>query len=262
MPLLDTTREIIRIVEEKSGFPVEVTSDARLSTIAVVKMARGAIRMHRITYNPMSSAQVDYTICFQCGFILRLFENEPDKRSDFAGNSSGRAAVEQLLMAPDSGVQKMRMQKAQIQQLRDQLFDGIMMQLRSVPIGMRVDLWLLNHYAELREQQRASLLKQFRTNAEILKPEYERMFPVEIYKPNLIMNIAYARFWADLSGEPNLARPYRNHIYTSNALVLLKVYNDTPKEASSDRNLIDAWANELGLQDWYNWVKYESPKVM
>ena len=261
MPLLDTTREVIRMVEEKSGFPVDVGVDPRLSTIAVVKMARGPIQMHRIVYNPNYSAQVDYTICFQCGFILRLFEHEPDKRVDFAGNGIGRSEVEKLLMDPGSGAQKMRMQKPQIMQLRDQLFDGIMMQLRSVPIGMRIDLWLLNQYSELREQQRASLLKQFRANVEILKPEYERTFPAKIYQPNLTMNIAYARFWADLNGEPNLARAYRNHSYTPNALALLKIYNEMPGDPTNDRNLIDAWANELGLQGWYNWVKYETPNT-
>jgi hypothetical protein len=37
----------------------------------------------------------------------------------------------------------------------DQLFDGLMTQLRSVPIGLRVDAWLAADYSELRELQQA-----------------------------------------------------------------------------------------------------------
>jgi len=60
MGLRETTRSIIALVEEVSAFPVLVSEDPNLQTLAVVRMARGGASAH-------------YLIAYQCGFILRHF---------------------------------------------------------------------------------------------------------------------------------------------------------------------------------------------
>ena len=73
MGLRETTRSIIALVEEVSAFPVLVSEDPNLQTLAVVRMARGGASAHTITYKPAPSSQPDYLIAYQCGFILRHF---------------------------------------------------------------------------------------------------------------------------------------------------------------------------------------------
>jgi hypothetical protein len=62
----------------------------------------------------------DYLICYQCGFILRLFAIRASERVDVASTAEGRQVVHRLLTAPDGPGKKMAPEK--IEGLRDQLF--------------------------------------------------------------------------------------------------------------------------------------------
>lgn len=73
MGLRETTRQVLDLVERTSGYPVLVTEDRSLKTLATVRMARGDAPAHAIAYNPVADTQPDYLIAYQCGFILRLF---------------------------------------------------------------------------------------------------------------------------------------------------------------------------------------------
>jgi hypothetical protein len=100
MSLRDVTRGIIAQVEHASGYPVLVTEDRSLQTLAAVRMARGNAPAHTIMYNPAVSTQPDYWIAYQCGFILRLFANPPAERWDLASAAHGREIVDRLLSEP------------------------------------------------------------------------------------------------------------------------------------------------------------------
>jgi hypothetical protein len=73
MTLREVTRTVIARVEEVSGCPVVVSEDASLKTLAASRIARGENRIHAISFNPSVVREPDYLICYQCGFILRLF---------------------------------------------------------------------------------------------------------------------------------------------------------------------------------------------
>ena len=89
MSLSETTRKVLRLVEEKSGIPVHVEPDSTLpgTLLAKVVMARGSLRLHRVFYRPDNASPPDYLICHQAGLLLRLFEAPPDKRFDFAASA-------------------------------------------------------------------------------------------------------------------------------------------------------------------------------
>ena len=72
--ILEETTDVLNQVEERSGTPVEITTDPSLPTYARIKIARGSATHHILTYNPTKPG-VDYHIAYQCGFVLRLFEN-------------------------------------------------------------------------------------------------------------------------------------------------------------------------------------------
>lgn len=72
--ILEETTDILKQVEERSGTPVEITTDASLLTYARIKIAKGPATHHILTYNPTKPG-MDYHIAYQCGFVLRLFEN-------------------------------------------------------------------------------------------------------------------------------------------------------------------------------------------
>ena len=143
MSLRGVTRSIISRVQMVSGCPVVVNEDASLKTLASSRIARGANRIHAITYNPSAVKEPDYLISYQCGFILRLFEIPESDRIDLAGTTDGKQIVYRLLTAPDGPGKKLKLSPDVITTLRDQLFDALMQQLRSIPIGFRVDSWIM-----------------------------------------------------------------------------------------------------------------------
>jgi hypothetical protein len=82
---------------------VVVSEDASLKTLAASRIARGANRIHTISYNPTTVREPDYLICYQCGFILRLFGVAESDRVDLAGSAEGRQIVYRLLTAAVPG---------------------------------------------------------------------------------------------------------------------------------------------------------------
>ena len=90
----------------------------------------------------------------------------------------------------------MKLSPESIATLRDQLFDGLMTQLRSIPIGLRVDSWIMREYPELSELQQKAAMQQLQENLQVLSPEIKKIAPTKILTANLSMNAAFAEFWA------------------------------------------------------------------
>ena len=182
MSLRDVTRAVIAQVENASGRPVLATEDDSLPTLASVRMARGNAPAHTITYNPGAGSAPDYLIAYQCGFILRLFANPPSNRWDFAPAARSREIVHGLLTGPDGPARKLQLAPSAVEKLRDQLFDGLMVQLRSIPVGLRIDAWILRDYQELATLQRSAVLRQLQDNQATLAPDVRKELEADGYK--------------------------------------------------------------------------------
>src|SRR5688572_2492501 len=136
--LRETTRKIISLLEKKSGYPVQVMEDPDLSTIAVIRIARGNMPAHILRYKPLTPPPVDYTICWQCSLALRLFDRQLEQRFQIASTSETSQQLEKILYAPNGLAQKFGLAKAQMDELRDQLLHGLITHLYSVAVGLRV----------------------------------------------------------------------------------------------------------------------------
>jgi hypothetical protein len=82
--------------------------DRSLTTLAASRIARRANRIHSISFNTSAVREPDYLICYQCGFILRLFGIPAADRVDLAGTTEGSQVVQRLLTAPDGPGKKLR----------------------------------------------------------------------------------------------------------------------------------------------------------
>ena len=54
------------------------------------------------------------------------------------------------------------------------IITGLMLQLRSVPVGLRVDRWSTSTYPSLRDLQRTSIERQLGENAQALSTEVKK----------------------------------------------------------------------------------------
>jgi len=75
-----------------NGGLVFVSEDGSLKTLAASRIARETNMVHAISYNPSVGSEPDYLICYQCGFILRLFGVAESDRIDLADYGRGPTA--------------------------------------------------------------------------------------------------------------------------------------------------------------------------
>lgn len=237
-----------------------VSEDASLKTLAASRIARGANKIHSISFNPSAVSEPDYLICYQCGFILRLFGIPAGDRVDLAGTVEGRQVVRRLLTAPVGPGKKLKLFPESISALCDQLFDGLMTQLRLIPIGFRVDSWIMREYPELAQLQRDMAMRQIKDNLAALSPDIKQIAPKKVYQSNITMSAAFAEFWARHYSDPSLSLPYKAAGFFKAGEELLKILDEVSDEPAADRDLVDAWGDHLSLSGWYRWVPYEGPQ--
>ena len=260
MNLREVTRAVIKLVETASGCPVVVSEDASLNTLAVSRIARGTNRIHTISFNPSAVSEPDYLICYQCGFILRLYGVPAIDRVDLAGTAEGRQTVNRLLTSADGPGAKLKLPAETVAGLRDQLFEGLMTQLRSIPIGFRVDSWIIREYPELAQLQRDMAMRQIKDNLAGLSPDIKKIAPKKVYQSNLSMGAAFAEFWARRYADPTLALPFKAAGHLKAGDELLAMLDEFADDPAADRQLVDAWGEYLSLTGWYRWVPYDAPQ--
>jgi hypothetical protein len=154
---------------------------------------------------------------------------------------------------------KLRLPPQRAAGLRDQLYDGLLLHLRSIPIGLRVSEWLAQRYPELTSAQEASVRKELDQAQATLRPELKEMMPAKVYDATQVINAAYAIFWAEKWGQDVYVNPYRLYRYEKGGRKLLNIWKDLPPSPAFDQELIDAWAAALELQGWYIWIPYQPP---
>ncbi len=188
---------------------------------------------------------------YECGFILRTYQTSPEERREFAGSAVGRSEVERLLRQAGQTVHLPAAVKAQLAQ---QLTDGLLTQLRSYPIGMRIDSWIHQTLPTFDVLQREAIARQQQDNLSVLKPEIKAFAPKPIFEANVSMNAAYAIFCDRVFGKVGYAIPYRAAGYEKRGRALLDIMQAIPDDPGSDRTLVDAWAEQLRLTGWYEWI--------
>ena len=255
--LLPLTVEILKQVESDSGIPVEIQSDPNLpgSHLAEVRMARGEQTSHLVLYKPDGTEPPDYLICYQCGFILRLFRNKPTERFDLSSTAEGDAAVLRSVTAMHG---KRGVPAQAMQELATFIYNSHLRQLRSYPIGFRVDRWIRDTAPELIGLKKNAAFRQLRDNAAIFRPEVNQTIPEHNLKLNHTLNAAFAIFWAEILNQPELLGTYESTAFLGAARKLIAISDSVLDDPGSDCALVNSWAKELGMMHWYRWTCHAS----
>jgi hypothetical protein len=254
MAMNQTTQSILERVHELSGRPVVVQPDPTVRQ-ATLKLARGSAAVHVVAYNPTLGAEADYAICFQCGFALRVFLAPENARFDLRTSSHGRKEAESLSVQHFEKV-GLAIPAPMRSQLLAQFIDGLILQLRSMPISLRVDAWLRHDFPEFIDHQRAANIRQLNENATCLRPDVSKLTPPRILHANVAMNAAFAAYWSRTWADPLVIVPYKTSANLADGQSLLKLWDEIPDDPANDRQLIEAWGDYLKLNGWYDFVPY------
>ena len=249
-----TTQRILERVDEVSGRPVVVQPNPAVRQ-ATLTLARGSAPVHVVAYNPTLGAEADYAICFQCGFALRVFLAPESSRFDLYASSRGRKEGETLSAKHFEKV-GLAIPALVRSQLLAQFVDGLILQLRSMPIALRVDAWLRRDFPEFNEYQKSDNARQLNENATCLRPDVGKMTPPRILRANIAMNAAFAAYWSRTWADPLVIVPYKTSANLADGQALLNLWDEIPDDPANDRRLIEAWGDYLKLTGWYDFVPY------
>ena len=228
-------------LEELSGKPVVLQEDPRLPNLARIQIASAPRPVHVLNYSPGAVPELPYLVCFQCGLAKRALLAAPDERFNVASTDDTYQQVEKLV----------RDQKAipanMISTYSQMITDGLGTQLRSMPIGIRVDRALYLDHPELRDLQRAAAERSMKDNVGCLHPSIRAQAPAPILRATASMNAAFALGWARLWNEDSHNVPYRLAGFLEQAEMLLDSLDAIPDSPTYDRELVSKWATLLKI---------------
>jgi hypothetical protein len=243
------TKGILKRVEDLSGKSIQFVSDEKLPLLATLQIARNGADFHVLRYKP-SAESLDYLIAFQAGFVLRLYENEPDQRFDFSPAPDAGRRAESLIL---DGLALSADERKALPAFADSVAQWALMNLRSLPIGMRIDRWIADDFAELRAQQQACIAVQVQQNVDLLSFRQGKLS----IPTGLLAGIAsYALFAERLLGDGSFSVPYGAAGALTRGEQLLSLLDGVPSGPQYDCELVDRWAAAAGLAGWYNWIPY------
>lgn len=250
MNFLPETTEVLDEVRRVTGRPVRFLPDDSSPLLATLQIARRGAPEHVLRFRP-SHRPLDYFIVYQAGFALRLFANPENQRFDFAGTGKGPSAVEMLM---STGVPLSAADKGILPRFASAAADWALMSLRSHAIGIRIDDWIHQTFPPLRDLQAEGIGLMQQQNANVLS---QHIGSLTVPTPLLGLNAAYALFADQLLEGSNYRVPYEIAGALDDGQQLLDLWNNTPHEPAHDWALVDAWADQLGMRDWYRWIPYE-----
>lgn len=249
------TQTIVTEVEERSGLPVQVLPIRDLPVLATTTLSPHATDSYVIQVRAGVPFR-DYAVAFQCGHILRtLALPEPD-RAQLAATPAGMRWGRDLVRTHLASTKNSNLPGEVLDGFTRNLVGGLLGQLRSIPIGMRIDAWIAEDFPSLGDLQAEAIAAQQREALGSLSPQVKLLMPDEIVGGSIILNTAYALFCDRLLGGGSYVVPYEAAGFLELATALLQAFDELPVDPSSDRALIDRWGDDLGLRGKYEWVPF------
>jgi hypothetical protein len=252
---LPSANQALADLEQATGKPVMVVEAPELTVLATIRKAAPEDASHLLRIQGSRDRQADYLIVYECRMALRdgtgprvVLKDKRDRR-------------ERVISACEKLPRQMTL--AEARKLGSFLYDGLLLQLRSIGPGLVVDHWIREHCPDLKEPQAQVIESQITSNLGALQPSTRANFPTAIYEASIAMNAAYAVFGGDLLGKPYLAVPYLSVGHGPLARRLIaSALGDPDRDGTeeseagaspTDRTIIDSWAQELGISGWYEW---------
>lgn len=141
------------------------------------------------------------------------------------------------------------------------LQQGLITQLTSQPVDMRIESAIHEEYPEHRDTQREFLLSEKDRAYEIVSREKRRRLPPKLTEWNIAMNHAYGEALSRATHNRYLCWLGLTESELRLGDALYELYESSPDEGHlGDMALIDKWAEEIGIREWYEWVELKTQK--
>lgn len=243
-----STQTLLDQASAISGAGFDIIYDRSLPIASSVRMAgREGRDRHEIILR-LPSDENNYLIAWQAAFVLHQYQMPETERANLKPEPSALIPVKADLLALHPSIPI-----NQREAFSEHVIGGVLTQLRSMPVGMLIDINLHRNYPELHATQQQSLTHQVVEHIACLQMTPE-MFPRTLLRANQVMNAAQALMVAELFDMAGIFEPYRTVGMEAAATLLLEVCLNQVFDETLDRDIIDAWGRYLGIEQWYRWA--------
>jgi hypothetical protein len=246
---------------ETTGYRIDVREDNSLEVItAVSQMAWRYNRDYHLIKHRLKNPLVLPHILFHELQHIAMVDaaRKAGRNRYFATSAISREQGIRLIQEDVKKLQSFGIPEDAIEETVLAWINGLAIQLFNIPLDMTIEHTLFEQYPELRPAQFVSLRDQQLENVQaVTSPSVKRLTPHRIYRPSLAMNCAFALFMDFLyEGRTDYATPYRSTNVFAAGERLFKLWKDSLGvfEAGDEYILVDEFARELRLQEWYQWV--------
>jgi len=249
-------KEIISLVEEKTGKNIGFIQNNNLQVEATVKIARKNMPQHIIYFKGEDTEILSHLIAHECGHILRILSVSEDKRLVPASNKKNE---EYAFSRIKNDLPKFlsSLPNEALNKFFNMLIDGLIRQLTNLPVDFRIENWLHTNYADLRVVQKKSLDKSLKLAIQGLSKEIKQMVPYIIFEKSNLMNYAYAKAIDDLLGT-DYASFYKDLPDLDLGEKLYSYLKEKDGGFLQDIKIINEWAGLLNLKEWFRWINFEN----
>jgi hypothetical protein len=180
-----------------------------------------------------------------------MFENPPEKRFDFVSTDAAVTGSSELIKA---GQVLSEQDMADLPKFAEFVAHWALMNLRSLPIGMRIDQWIATDYPELKDLQLENHHVQQQMNMRALTYRQGKLtLPVTL----MGTLAAFALFTDKLAGQIRYAIPFSAAGVIDDGKRLLELLDSVPKDSTHDLELVEKWAEDSGMSQWFKWNPYQ-----
>ena len=245
-------REIAGLVEDVSGKELDVQLVVNLGTDGSTKIAREKMPRHIVKVRENNTSRVNHIIAHECGHIMRTIQAAPAERVIPSSNTETSAAAFRDLQAEMASVPE---------NSREQLFTlwtgGMINQLVNLPVDVRIERWLYDSYPSFRDMQRKSLAIDVNNSLGGLSEKVASITIKPVFEKSNAMIYAYLRGLTPVTREDYAPYFKKHQDIKKLGRKLYKHLEEEDKGFAQDIEIINAWAEILGIDSWFEWIGFE-----
>jgi len=255
LQLMDSVRQILAAVEKSSGKKITYIEKPDLPAPVIFNLPANDNPRLELLYQPRHDEGLNFAVANQAGHLLRFYAAPAEQRFVSVAN---RRTMAVFIMETEAELERLIavFGRGKMREMIARWYQGVVFQLTRMPADIMVNKWLYDAFPELRPLQLKDIAAQRRQALLSLSPDVRKATPARIYRAANVMNFVFFKsledhFHADFIG------PYHGTIFILDGAALARLTaGGTEDSHRGDRAMIDAWATEIELKNWYEWQPY------
>jgi hypothetical protein len=241
---------IAAAAESVGGKPIDFRIDNALDAPARTSIATARMPASIVTLNMTREDRVDHAIARECAHIGRVLSAPPGDRVVATTRAAARA-IARTQLSPEAAFVNPSEREARLAEW----IDAFVRRLTTLPARMRVESSLYWDHPGLHEDQARALGEEAQELLREMEPEAAAV-PPSLFRMSAMLTFAYLRTIGPFAGRKYTSGTAFSRVAISMGEQLVRLAEVRDRGLPGDVAVADAWADALGVRNWYEWVPY------